>query len=1505
MHPSTRFQTVRAALWLAACIAGWPLAGTAESVVRFANHGTAVDDDLLLMVPEAIGTLDLPVERAGDLSTAAEAGYRVRGDSALAGYDYTTIQGWIRFEPGESRQTVPLTLLQDNLAEETEYLEVALYDPGAGVVLGVPSRIRVGILDAQNGAWLHPEQMTIGESVQTIWFDVRLPQQAPTEVVTVDYTTVDGSAVAGEDYAVVAGTLTFQAGELEQNLGILVLNDARPEHQEWFQLMLSNPTGGINLGQPMIATISIEDNDPGIGFAEHELTVSENCGQLILNILRGNDFDFSPFVVTLGLAGTTARAGVDFELDSQSISFGSGELLKPVIVTILDDGVCEATETLQLEIVGWTGTCVGGSEQTVSVRIEDDDPGASFVQPDYWVSEAAGEIRLNVRRGNSGLAGSFTVDYSTVPDTATAGVDFAGTTGTLVFAEADEIQSLVIPILNDGVHEEPETFYVELNRVSGEYGLGLPRVALINIGDNDPGVSFTQTDLWVSEGAAQVVLAVQRGNDVLLDPFDVIYTTTAGTATAGADFEATRGTLTFGAGELLKTVVVPIINDSVREELESFEVSLENPPGQAVVPSTQTVYVNIGDNDPGVQWISNWSWVSEAAGVARIPLRRGNDVDLQPITVDYNIRAGTATAGSDFVAGTGSVQFAEGELEVFVEVPVLNDSLREETEAFQIVLLTATSPLGLAPEPVATVDIGDNDPGAAFSGWSWEADELQGTVELTVVRGNDVDLGRMTVDYRLEPQTAQPDLDYVEASGTVVLEENEMKATFAVTVLDDLAWEGDEDFSVRLLNHSGSGTLSLSPQVTVRILDNDPVGWSMIRGFPEMGDARDLAVGNNRWIIPGHGPNGPALLTSTNGMDWQRWDDMPFLVRLVYGADEFLAVSDQGEILASTNAFDWESRGRIVIAGNWPEKLVYADGRYLLLEGDGRTWVSTDGESWSMGTIPQPGSVRDVAFGAGTYVAVSDQCRVLTSRDGLVWEIATILVQGEILGVAYGDGQFVVIGHGSEGTGDWRGVVLNSADGHTWDPQWFEVDWWANDIAYGNGRFVLVREATGKGRTIWNLTRAQNRWQLEQVSDLSARMVASDGKTFVALSSSQVLFSADGVEWSNLSASWRQIVHEAGSFVVGVDTSTGWTTSHAIMTSSDLERWTQRAAGPGHMHYLHRHEGELKAVVGDDGHAGSTAPIRLLESHTSAEWDPAELRFDGWVSDAVCQADTAVVAGQRYVESLGADVAMVWTSIDDGATWRTIQLHTRGSIYTVRWIEDHFLAVGNIWDVGEIRYVSSNGLDWTQTHAPIEFYPEESEALTALRVGVDSGRLWLKRGGQPWLGYQLPGGTIPWDVTYAEGRLVAVGDRSSLWVSTPLIQLEPTLLQTTPEGQIHLQFRGLGPPGRRVSAASFGRTRGLEHGGDGQVDRRTNGDRTAIRPGPRTTVRSSRGDSGSVKSSRSDVRFWSWRNRRAGWKSSCITEARCGFCNQRPNHGVSVAHSSRTDSPDFTNSSTT
>jgi hypothetical protein len=77
----------------------------------------------------------------------------------------------------------------------------------------------------------------------------------------VDYTTSDGTATAGQDYTAKSGTLNFASGESDKTIVLSIFNDTLIEGDETVVVTLSNPSGGVAVGNQGSATLVISDDD--------------------------------------------------------------------------------------------------------------------------------------------------------------------------------------------------------------------------------------------------------------------------------------------------------------------------------------------------------------------------------------------------------------------------------------------------------------------------------------------------------------------------------------------------------------------------------------------------------------------------------------------------------------------------------------------------------------------------------------------------------------------------------------------------------------------------------------------------------------------------------------------------------------------------------------------------------------------------------------------------------------------------------------------------------------------------------------------------------------------------------------------------------------------------------------------------------------------------------------------------------------------------------------------
>ena len=161
------------------------------------------------------------------------------------------------------------------------------------------------------------------------------------------------------------------------------------------------------------------------------------------------------------------------------------------------------------------------------------------------------------------------------------------------------------------------------------------------------------------------------------------------TATAGTDYQVGSGQVTIPAGQTSATITVPVNGDRLAENSETFFLRLTNPTNAFIADGLGIA--TIVDNEPRIS-IGN---VSKSEGNAKtttftftVSLSAAYD---QAVTVNYATANGTATAGSDYQAKTGSVTFAPGETIKTITIVVNGDKTRESNETFFVDLLGPSS----------------------------------------------------------------------------------------------------------------------------------------------------------------------------------------------------------------------------------------------------------------------------------------------------------------------------------------------------------------------------------------------------------------------------------------------------------------------------------------------------------------------------------------------------------------------------------------------------------------------------------------------------------------------------------------------------------------------------------------------------------------------------------------------------------------------------------------------
>ncbi|BBD66708.1 PA14 domain-containing protein [Nostoc commune NIES-4072] len=196
-------------------------------------------------------------------------------------------------------------------------------------------------------------------------------------------------------------------------------------------------------------------------------------------------------------------------------------------------------------------------------------------------------------------------------------------------------------------------------------------------------ITLGSSSMTVNEGAGSVSITLLRTGD-LSSTSSVKYATLAGSATAGVDYgsEGTEsaGTVIFAPGQNSRQISIPINDDSLVETDETFSFVIDQTEG-ATLGLQRTLGITIQDNDRSSLDFSK-PVVNEDDGTATVTVTRGNT--LGAASLDYITVDGTAKAGSDYQAVSGTLSFAAGQASKTISIVLKNDTVGEVNETFTL-----------------------------------------------------------------------------------------------------------------------------------------------------------------------------------------------------------------------------------------------------------------------------------------------------------------------------------------------------------------------------------------------------------------------------------------------------------------------------------------------------------------------------------------------------------------------------------------------------------------------------------------------------------------------------------------------------------------------------------------------------------------------------------------------------------------------------------------------------
>ena len=526
--------------------------------------------------------------------------------------------------------------------------------------------------------------------------------------VTVSFATADGTALGASDFSPATGTLTFAPGVRSLKVNVTVSGDTLYEADETYSLGLSSPTGATLADAAGACEILNDDQQPSLSIGD--VTVAEGgtgtttaVFTVSLSVPSG-----LPVSVAYATVGGTATSDVDFTAVTGTLTFAPGDTSVTVGVPIVGDVLDETDETYAVGLSAVAGAALADGQGKGTIL--DDDPTPSLSIEDVAITEGdSGSSAVVFTVGLSAPSGrAVSVAYATTDGTAKAGSDYAASSGTLTFSAGVTTRTVSVAVLGDAVAEPTETFSLALSQATNASLSRDQAVATITDNDALPALSVNDISIQEGSGSGTAVFTISLSAASAL-AVTVDYATADGTAASGSDYAATAGTLVFAPGVTTQTVSVTVLGDTRPESAETFTLGLSRASGAILARSSGTASI-IDDDLSGIS-IDDVS-ISEgnSGSLNAVFTVRLSPARSSAVTVAYATANGTAAAGSDYTAKTGTLTFTAGTTIRTLSVAVKGDTIDEADETLLVNLSSPVNATIVDGQAVGTIVDNDSAP---------------------------------------------------------------------------------------------------------------------------------------------------------------------------------------------------------------------------------------------------------------------------------------------------------------------------------------------------------------------------------------------------------------------------------------------------------------------------------------------------------------------------------------------------------------------------------------------------------------------------------------------------------------------------------------------------------------------------------------------------------------------------------------------------------------------------
>jgi Zn-dependent protease len=226
-----------------------PTAQSDRGIISFDGSSRSVEDE---------GNVSLTVVRSGGANGSITVDYATIDGTAIAGMNYVSASGTLTFADGETSKIILINVLKGDETGRNLTFTIVLRNLTGGASLGKPDTLTTTISHGYINGVFNIGAVSYNVSSAEAILSVQVSRlEGSKGNVTVEYQTVDGSAMAGINYVPMNGVLAFTDGETSKYLNLTIINGNMTADTASFTIILKNATGGAYIGPISTAKIVI------------------------------------------------------------------------------------------------------------------------------------------------------------------------------------------------------------------------------------------------------------------------------------------------------------------------------------------------------------------------------------------------------------------------------------------------------------------------------------------------------------------------------------------------------------------------------------------------------------------------------------------------------------------------------------------------------------------------------------------------------------------------------------------------------------------------------------------------------------------------------------------------------------------------------------------------------------------------------------------------------------------------------------------------------------------------------------------------------------------------------------------------------------------------------------------------------------------------------------------------------------------------------------------------